>query len=336
MSVKCAVCGKAIVSKRGQVCIACQVKQNSMQGNLNSSGTQEITGTGQQNLQEAQQSLYTQAPQPAKKKNAAREYRGTVHNFQRTEIKKSILQKWLHAFLYGVPYSKSNIQYEFTLYEGDGMTAGINGHEVVMYGDAGYTLLSDNSIVRVKGKRDKNGVVMASEIIGVNTGFHLRPKAAVSPQIVRILTIACIVLLAAGIFSLTGLHPASTADTTARTTSQQTTQTASQQTTNIPSRQTTQSAAQQTTNTTAQQTTNTAVQSTNAVTGNTGRLKIESVLIAVIAFLAAALLLKTQIQKRWSYSAMLILFGLGMFSKVFLALFALAVAYLLLRGKKEK
>lgn len=283
MSVKCAVCGKAIVSKRGQICIACQVKQNGIQGTY--------TMGQPQNLQ-SQHPLYTQQVEIIKDG----EYYGTVHNFQRTEIKKNTIWKWLHALQYGVPYTKSNIQYEFTLYEGDGMTtAGINGHEVVMYGDAGYTLLSDNSVVRVKGKKDKNGVVMASEIIGANTGFHLRPKAAVSPQVVRLLTVVCGLLLIVGIFLLTGL----------------------QNTTEIT------------------QTANTISKTADTATQSTSTFSTEKTLIAVIAFLAAALMLKSRVRKRWKYGSLLIFLGLGMFSEVFLILFVIIMIYWIVKGKRD-
>lgn len=284
MSAKCAVCGKAIVSKRGQICIACQVKQNSIQGTY--------TMGQPQNLQ-SQQPLHTQQVETIKDG----EYYGTVHNFQRTEIKKNAIWKWLHALQYGVPYTKSNIQYEFTLYEGDGMTtAGINGHEVVMYGDAGYTLLSDNSVVRVKGKKDKNGVVMASEIIGANTGFHLRPKAAVSPQVVRLLTVMCVLLLIVGIFLLTGL----------------------QNPTEIT------------------QTANTISKTADTATQSTSTFSTEKTLIAVIAFLSAALMLKSRVQKRWKYGTMLILLGVGMFSQAFLILLVIIIVYWLMRRRKDR
>lgn len=294
MSAKCAVCGKAIVSKRGQVCIACQVKQNSIQGNIPISDIQGTYTTGQpQNLQ-AQQPSYTRLAKTVKKKNTDGEYYGTVHNFQRTEIKKSTIWKWLCALWYGVPYTQSNIQYEFTLYEGDGMsTVGINGHEVVMYGDAGYTLLSDNSVVRVKGKKDKNGVVMASEIIGANTGFHLRPKAAVSPQVVRLLTVACVLLLIIGIFSLIGLQ-------------------------NID-----------------QQTQTANIVSQNVPTQNASAFLTEKILIAVIAFLAAVLMIKSRVRKRWKYGSLLIFLGLGMFSEVFLILFVIIMIYWIVKGKRD-
>lgn len=302
MSVKCAVCGKAIVSKRGQVCIACQVKQNGVQGNISVPDIQGAYTTGQpQNLQ-AQPPLYMQSVRNEKKKNTGGEYYGTVHNFQRTEIKKSTIWKWLHALRYGVPYSKSDIQYEFTLYEGDGMTtAGINGHEVVMYGDAGYTLLSDNSIVQVKGKKDKNGVVMASEIIGVNTGFLLRPKSAISSQTVRLLTVVCVLLLIIGFFLLTGLQNTAQNTQTANTISQ----------------------------TVVQQNENVATQSVRT-------FSTEKTLMAIIAFLAATLMLKSRIQKRWKYGTMLILLGLGMFSEVFLILFVILIVYWMMKGKKER
>lgn len=297
MSVKCAVCGKAIVSKRGQVCIACQVKQNSIQGNIPVPDIQGTYTTGQpQNLQ-TQQPLYTQPAKTVKMKNTDGEYYGTVHNFQRTEIKKSTIWKWMHALWYGVPYTQSNIQYEFTLYEGDGMsTVGINGHEVVMYGDAGYTLLSDNSVVRVKGKKDKNGVVMASEIIGANTGFHLRPKAAVSPHVVRLLTVMCVLLLIVGIFLLTGL----------------------QSTTEIT------------------QTANTVSKTANVATQSTSTFSTEKTLMAVVVFLAAALILKSRVQKRWKYGTMLILLGLGMFSQTFLILLVIIIVYWLMRRRKDR
>ena len=97
MSVKCAVCGKAIVSKRGQVCIACQVKQNSIQGNIPVPDIQGTYTTGQPQDLQTQQPLYTQPAKTVKMKNTDGEYYGTVHNFQRTEIKKSTIWKWMHA-----------------------------------------------------------------------------------------------------------------------------------------------------------------------------------------------------------------------------------------------
>lgn len=68
MSVKCAVCGKAIVSKRGQVCIACQVKQNSIQGNIPVPDIQGTYTTGQPQDLQTQQPLYTQPAKTVKMK----------------------------------------------------------------------------------------------------------------------------------------------------------------------------------------------------------------------------------------------------------------------------
>lgn len=302
MSAKCSVCGKAIVSKRGQICIACQVKQNSLQGNMPISNIQGAYTIEQPQHLGTQTPMDIQPVSTVKKKEMSGEYYGTVHNFQRTEIKKNKIWKWLHALWYGVPYSKSDVQYEFTLYEGDGMNAaGICGHEVVMLGDAGYTLLSDNSSVRVKGKKDKNGVVMASEIIGDNTGFHLRPKAAISSQIVRLLTAFCILLFVTGIFLLAG---------------SQNKREISQIANSAP-----QTAVQQTTNETTQ---------------SAGTFSTEKLLIAVITFLVAALMLKSQMRNRWKYGMMLILLGLGMFSEAFLILFVIIIAYWLVKRKKER
>ena len=142
---------------------------------------------------------------------------------------------------------------------------------------------------------------MASEIIGVNTGFLLRPKSAISSQTVRLLTVVCVLLLIIGFFLLTGLQNTAQNTQTANTISQ----------------------------TVVQQNENVATQSVRT-------FSTEKTLMAIIAFLAATLMLKSRIQKRWKYGTMLILLGLGMFSEVFLILFVILIVYWMMKGKKER
>lgn len=187
MSAKCTVCKKAIVSKNGQICIACQMKQ--------SNGHAEITSI-------------PSAPTLTEKKSLAvngtvaeNEYKGTIHNFHQTQMKQGILRKWFLTVFYGIPFAvSSDIQYEFSLYEEGNVSGGIRGHEVVLYGNAGYTLLSDNNSVCVKGKKDRNGVIVASEVVSINTGFIMRPRMAIPAMAVRIGTLSVLGMILVALF----------------------------------------------------------------------------------------------------------------------------------------
>lgn len=197
MSARCAMCKKAIVSKKGQLCIACQMGQGTTIQNPNNEKQSHLPA------QEYSEVNYNHVIQTdgqdmsRSKKEIVGYYKGIVHNFHQTENQRSIVWKIWNSFVRGVPLSLSNVQYEFTLYEGSG-TGDVRGHKVVVYGDAGYSLLSDGSTVSVSGKSDRNGVVVASEVKEINTGFRLRPKNAILALIIQVGIFVLLLLLVLG------------------------------------------------------------------------------------------------------------------------------------------
>lgn len=270
MSAKCAVCKKAIVSQKGQVCITCQMNQKIV--NPAAAEVQPPYQSGSAGTEVKNNTF------PQSNMRYAKGYHGTVHNYHQSNVKRSLLWKLWNSCIRGVPFSISDTQYEFTLYEEGNI--GVRGHEVVLYGDAGYSLLSDNSEVIVMGKPDRNGVIIASEISGVNTGFRMRSRNAVPAAVIRILMILLVVVIIAGFVSVN-----SAAGT--------------------------------------------------ASGGAAYDMAAGRVLLCAIAILMSIVILKTRIRKKYWYATLLILFALGLYNTVCLALFAILLACMILLHRKK-
>lgn len=274
MSAKCAICKKAIVSQKGQVCITCQMNQRTS----NPMPTVEAQPVFQSNSINVNTGVLDNTISKGTVKSTG-SYQGTVHNYHQTEVRRSIFWKLWNSCIRGVPFSTSNTQYEFTLYEEGNV--GVLGHEVVLYGDAGYSLLSDNSEVIVRGKLDRNGVIVASEVTGVNTGFHMRPRNGVPAAAIRIMLVLLVGVIIAG-----------------------------------------------------------AVLGRKTVEGVTSGIpscdvSVGRILLFIIAVLAAIVILKSRIRKKYLYVMLPILFALGLYNSVCLALFAvLLVCIIFIRKKK--
>lgn len=202
MSARCAVCKKAIVSQKGQLCVACQMAKKTAVRNVEDDGEEHLP---EKELYEVNQNDIHRTDKPdtsGLQTEQERYYKGTVHNFHQTENQRSTVWKIWNSLVRGVPLSFSNVQYEFTLYEGE--TGNVRGRKVVVYGDAGYSMLSDGSIVSVRGKTDRNGAIVASEAMEISTGFRLRPKNAIPALAVQGGVIVLSFLVFGGLIALGG------------------------------------------------------------------------------------------------------------------------------------
>jgi hypothetical protein len=202
MSAKCAMCKKAIVSQKGQICITCQINQRAY-------AAAPVPMPENQPVQKIKPAGDVLNTNPVTTYHGNNQvygiYRGTVHNYHQSEVKRSVIWKLWNSCINGVSFSTSDIQYEFTLYEK--ADRGLSGHEVVLYGDAGFSPLSDNSEVIVKGKLNRNGIIVASEISGVNTGFRMYPRNSIKASIIRIALAFLLVLIAvAGLGGISAMN----------------------------------------------------------------------------------------------------------------------------------
>lgn len=206
MSAKCAICKRAFVNAPGQVCITCKMRQQPYQ--VNQPLSQQTTTTPIQperavikNDEPIQQIQTVTNNSDKGAKVRTRSYVGIVQNVHQSEIRKGFLRRWCSSILYGSPMVFSDTQYEFSLYlQGNYTAERVQGKEVVFYGDPGYCFLSNNSTVRVYGVADRNGVIIADEISGINTSFRMRPKIAIPGIVVRLLSAAILIIaIVAGI-----------------------------------------------------------------------------------------------------------------------------------------
>lgn len=274
MSAKCAICKKAIVSQKGQICITCQMNQKT----FISAPTVEVQPAYQNNSMSENINNPNNATAQSDIKYRGG-YCGTVHNYHREEVKRSLLWKLWNSCVKGVPFSLSDTQYEFTLYERG--NAGIRGYEVVLYGDAGYSLISDNSEVIVMGKPDNNGVIVASEVTGVNTGFRMRARNAIPATAVRfVLVFFAIIVIAGIVFGREAGNGAGSGISTCD-------------------------------------------------------VSIGKILLLIIAVLAALVILKSRIRKKYLYAMLPILFGLGLYNSGCLALLAVLLVCVIFIHKKR-
>lgn len=291
MSAKCAICKKAIVSHKGQVCITCQINAQTHENLLPYAENKNIINDTHTTITETNK--VTKMPAPSSTTAYTYGYRGSVHNYHQSNEKKSFIRKWWNSCIKGAPFSLSDKQYEFSLYEGD--NSGLSGHEVILYGDAGYSPLCDGTEVIVSGKKDNNGIIVATEIKGTNTEFRMHPRNAVPANAIRIITVIVMLLIvgmalwASGIFHM-----------------QSETSDIAQSVGGI----------------------NTAAQ-TEAAGGST-----ERILIMIVCGLSGALLLKSRMRRKYLYAALPVLFGLGMYIPVCLLLFVLEIIGLIMFRKK--
>lgn len=212
MSIKCAICQQAFVNGPGQVCISCKMRQRT-----SGSGSSEFspsysrpsfnmndTNNGDNNngriIAESMISrdFHQQDGQQVHGYNS-HVYSGIAQNVRVTQIKEPFVKRWIRSLIYGVPLSFSDEQIMFSLYsQGAYMSERVQGYEVIFYCNNGYSFLSNNSEVKVYGKTDRHGVIIADKIAGTNTSFQMRAKLSIPPLLVRILTLALIILLVWG------------------------------------------------------------------------------------------------------------------------------------------
>lgn len=198
MSAKCAICKRAFVSAPGQICITCKMRQQNNQMQQSSSQHTPAapipagsSGIRPENTSPMEEPIQKSAGYAAGKNGF---YTGIVQNVHKEEIGRGILRRWFQSLIYGTLLVFSDTQYEFSLYlEGNYTAEQIQGKEVIFYGDPGYCFLSNNGTVQVRGKTDRNGVLIAEEICGVNTSFRMRPKFAIPGILVRLLSLAILI-----------------------------------------------------------------------------------------------------------------------------------------------
>lgn len=194
MSAKCAICKRAFVNEPGQVCITCKMRQQTCQTvQIQSQQTEVIP---------MQKEVFQEQTVNRNIRQGAHSYTGIVQNIHQREMKQGIMRRWFTSLAYGNPFVFSDTQYEFSLYlQGNYTAERVQGKEVVFYGNPGYCFLNNNSTVNVYGVMDRNGVILAKEISGINTSFRMKPRYAIPGIVVRLLSIALLIAII-----VTGIH----------------------------------------------------------------------------------------------------------------------------------
>lgn len=194
MSSKCVVCRKAFVSAPGQMCITCKLRQQS----VNPYGS-AAPAVAESKVQEMPTGIVKEQVPPCDGKS----FTGIIQNVHKEQRKKNLFVKWWNSVRYGSPFPLTDTQYEFTLYSQGNYTAEqAGGHEVVLYGEPGYSFLNNNGHVRVIGKIDRNGVIQAREINGLNTNFRMCPRSVISGSVIRVLSVIMLLSILGGVYFL--------------------------------------------------------------------------------------------------------------------------------------
>ena len=218
MSAKCAICHRAFVSEPGQICLSCRLRQQEDERKTNSDMNRYNTFNTANPFQTVDNVHITDAITMTEKMGDAGTvqqmnlqeqengcYIGIVQNVHENNMQKSFVRRWCDALFYGTPLTSGDVQYEFSLYSKGIQTAEYaSGHEVVFYGNPGYSFLNNNSTVRVYGQKDRNGVIAASKIEVVNTGFRMRAKGYVPAVVIRLITLLAVLGLLFLVASLLG------------------------------------------------------------------------------------------------------------------------------------
>lgn len=210
MGAKCAICKRAFVSTPGEICITCKMRQqpyqteqmyrNRTQSHQSASDPVQWDNT---EGKKAETTALQETQQRQTVEKTAHSYTGIVQNIHQSDRKNGFLQRWFQSVCYGNPLIFSDRQYEFTLYlEGNYSAEKVQGREVVFYGESDYSFLNNNSTVQIHGVTDRNGVVIADEIRGINTSFRMKPKFAVSGAVVRILSFMALLCVVAAVVAV--------------------------------------------------------------------------------------------------------------------------------------
>ena len=135
---------------------------------------------------------------------------GIVKNVTNSKDQANFLGRWFRSLLLGVPLARTDDITEFQVYSnwtGTSSNGGYSADKVVAYGNiVTGKPIQDNS-VRVYGKRDKNRMIVASNIENTTDGtYSVFDPAPISATVVRVISfaiIAVIVLLV--VLAVTGL-----------------------------------------------------------------------------------------------------------------------------------
>ncbi len=119
---------------------------------------------------------------------------GIVKNFFEQEISTFFITKLFRSLFLGLPFTLGNTVNTFQVYKGWGLNSGDNqtGTEVIVYGKIAKGKLPENNVVKVWGKKDKNGTIIAKKIHNNTSNTYLKINHAISPVVIWMLFLTVI------------------------------------------------------------------------------------------------------------------------------------------------
>lgn len=205
MTYRCSKCNQSIVRSPGEICVTCKIKMKQkereqdtrsnhteMNKNENSYVNRSYSFQEESIIKEPQKSIDAS-------KDTGNRHVGIIQNFQRREMPSRLLQRYFQSLVYGVPFTNTSVQYEFTLYPEDELymnTHNPYGVNVVLYGELPHAFMSDSRKVEVIGRKNTNGILLAKSVRSLNSGSVIKPMRGVPASVIRFATlflIACLI-----------------------------------------------------------------------------------------------------------------------------------------------
>lgn len=122
---------------------------------------------------------------------------GIVKNFFEQEISTFLVTKVFRSLFRGMPFVLSNTVNTFQVYGARRINSGDNrtSTEVIIYGKIARGKLPVNNVVKVWGKKDRYGSVIAKKVYNNTSQTYLKINHSVSPIIIWILFLTFIYII---------------------------------------------------------------------------------------------------------------------------------------------
>lgn len=117
--------------------------------------------------------------------------KGEVDNFNEEVIQEHFITKWFDSIFKGIPFSRrEGVINTFHVYDEVG-----EGHEVILYGKILRGKIGNHNLVKVTGKRDQHGAVVARYVENLNSKTTVSVKGTTSANSVRLFTLLCFIVV---------------------------------------------------------------------------------------------------------------------------------------------
>lgn len=126
---------------------------------------------------------------------------GIVRNFNEDFIKTNIVKQWFLSLRKGCSFVTDGNIYSFDVMENNG-----DIHSVVLYGKVIRGRFQDHSRVRVYGKHDRSGTIIANQIENLGSNSAVQMNKALSNISVKILTGLMLFIIGYLVFFVDYMH----------------------------------------------------------------------------------------------------------------------------------